>query len=205
MFDGTLAGGTERCQTQAPTEVVIKAELVEKECKDCKEIFPINEFSLCQNKKGNSWRSSYCKKCSTHRVTAWEKKNPNRVWRNKKSHASQCRLFIKKWYCKSKGIEFNLSAEWFEKNYARGCAVTGIVFRNESNGKPKRGPQGPYSCSIDRIDPNQGYLESNCRLILFGVNGLKGTGTDEDMQEIAKAIFFATTKSDVNKKGEQLC
>ena len=45
-----------------------------------------------------------------------------------------------------------------------------------------------FSPSIDRIDPAQGYVTSNCRFVLFAVNAMKGSGTDADILVIAKAI-----------------
>src|SRR5574343_274335 len=46
----------------------------------------------------------------------------------------------------------------------------------------------PYSLSFDRIDQSKGYTEDNTQVILQGINGLKLTGTNEDVITIAKAI-----------------
>ena len=85
---------------------------------------------------------------------------------------------------KLKGITFELTDEWARRRWTGQCEITGIEFR--INGK--RGPF-PFSPSLDRIDPQQGYTQNNCRFILWGCNALKGTGTDADMTEIAKAII----------------
>lgn len=34
-----------------------------------------------------------------------------------------------------------------------------------------------------------GYVIENCRMVIFGVNALKGRGTDKDLYKIANAII----------------
>lgn len=88
--------------------------------------------------------------------------------------------------CRKKAIPFDLTKEWYRGQLEKGCAVTDLPFRLTAQGKPN-----PYSPSVDRIDPSKGYLKNNCRLVLYGVNSLKGTGTDDDMWQIATKIFLA--------------
>jgi len=97
------------------------------------------------------------------------------VWISKRSNA------------RKRGILFTLTPEWVERKYKAGCAVTGIAFRMGE------GILGPFSPSIDRINPDKGYTPRNCRMVLYGVNALKGTGTDEDMKTIAQAITKEAT------------
>ena len=40
---------------------------------------------------------------------------------------------------------------------------------------------GPTIPSLDRIEASKGYTRSNVRVVLLGVNGLRGSGTNEDM------------------------
>jgi hypothetical protein len=84
---------------------------------------------------------------------------------------------------REKGVPFLLTDEWATKRWTGRCEITGIEFR--LNGK--RGPF-PFSPSVDRIDASKGYTEDNTRFILWGCNAIKGTGTDADMIEIARAI-----------------
>jgi hypothetical protein len=42
--------------------------------------------------------------------------------------------------------------------------------------------------SLDRMQANRGYTRSNIRVVLLGVNGLRGGGTNEDMLLIARAV-----------------
>ena len=83
---------------------------------------------------------------------------------------------------KRKNVEFTLTEAWYERNYKAGCAVTGIAFRIGE------GVISPYSPTVDRINPNKGYIPRNCRMVLHAVNALRGSGSDEDMYKIAKAI-----------------
>jgi hypothetical protein len=55
-----------------------------------------------------------------------------------------------------------------------------------------------FSPSIDRIDPEIGYLETNCRFVLFAINGLKGRGTDADLFAIAHALVKADEAADIS-------
>lgn len=90
--------------------------------------------------------------------------------------------------CSQRGIPFNLTYEWAEKRWTGVCEMTGIPFNLSENRK-----QGPYSPSLDRIVPTLGYVEDNCRFVLFGVNLLKHVGTDEDVVHIANAIVAASS------------
>lgn len=62
------------------------------------------------------------------------------------------------------------------------CAITGLPFW--SCGKQ----YGPTIPSIDRIKPDGDYSNRNTRVTLYGVNSLRGCGSDADMRRIAAAI-----------------
>ena len=88
-------------------------------------------------------------------------------------------------HARKAGIKHTLSAAWAKKKYTGFCELTGLAFRISPRGS---GPS-PYSPSIDRIDPTAGYVPENCRFILFGINSLKGRGTDDDVILIAKHLL----------------
>ncbi|MGH8236128.1 MAG: hypothetical protein ACREXP_03795 [Steroidobacteraceae bacterium] len=83
---------------------------------------------------------------------------------------------------KQRGLDCDLTKEWLNSVWTGRCALTDIPFEME------RKQHGPFSPSVDRIDNAQGYLQSNCRFILFGLNAAKGTGTDADVIRLAKAV-----------------
>ncbi len=86
---------------------------------------------------------------------------------------------------KEKNIEFSLDDDWASARWTGYCEITGLKFVNI---KGERGPN-PYSPSIDRKIASIGYTKGNTRFIIFGCNAIKGSGTDEDMLIIAKAIL----------------
>lgn len=91
-----------------------------------------------------------------------------------------------------KGILFDLpegSASILLDRSGGVCALSGLPFRpTEIKGQP-----GPYSASLDRIRPEGGYTLDNVRLILNGLNALKGTSTDEEVLEICRAVVEKNT------------
>lgn len=89
-------------------------------------------------------------------------------------------------------IPFTITHEWCAARWTGKCELTNIMFVKNPAG---RGPY-PFSCSLDRIDPRFGYTPENSRFILWGCNGLKGSGTDEDMYTIAKALIANISRTD---------
>ncbi len=81
-----------------------------------------------------------------------------------------------------KKLEFDLTLEWCEQNWTGFCAVTKLPFEFGTQ------THFPFAVSIDRIDSSLGYLQTNCRFVLFAVNSFKGIGTDAQMLAIAQAI-----------------
>lgn len=86
-----------------------------------------------------------------------------------------------------KHLECDLTVEWIQEKLEKGCEVTKLPFNYE-------GGQTWDSPSVDRIDNNLGYLQSNCRLVLFCVNCFKGTSTDLIMQFVARKILKGVRK-----------
>lgn len=81
-----------------------------------------------------------------------------------------------------KSFAFDLTREWCEQNWTGACSLSGLPFQFGTQ------THFPFSPSIDRIDSSKGYTQNNCRFVLFAVNSFKGTGTDDQMIEIARAI-----------------
>lgn len=64
------------------------------------------------------------------------------------------------------------------------CAVSGLPFKVTTTGVCT-----PFSPSLDRVKPELGYVVGNIRLVLHGVNSLKGdTDDDSDLVDICKAV-----------------
>ena len=84
---------------------------------------------------------------------------------------------------RKKGLPFDLTKEWLKERWTGHCELTGLKFR-----VGKERVKGTYSASIDKIVPEKGYVKNNCRIILMGINALKGIDSDKDMYKIAKAL-----------------
>lgn len=71
-----------------------------------------------------------------------------------------------------KGLEYDLTPEWFKERCKGVCEVTGIPFSHDPpREKNSKNPLGP---SINRIDTEKGYTKDNCRVVLYAVNRALG-------------------------------
>lgn len=85
---------------------------------------------------------------------------------------------------KQKGVPFDLTKSWLRDKFERGCC--------ELTGLPTS--QGiksfdPYSPSIDRIIPERGYTQDNCRLILWCLNAGFNSWGEDAFRDIARAYL----------------
>jgi hypothetical protein len=65
------------------------------------------------------------------------------------------------------------------------CSVTGIEF---DYSRPTKTKKNPYAPSLDRIDPNTGYIHGNVRLVIWQYNLMKGEISDKELLKICKGI-----------------
>jgi hypothetical protein len=80
------------------------------------------------------------------------------------------------------GLAFELTHEWAKARWTGHCEVTGIPFTMWV------GTTVATSPSLDRIDPSRGYVDGNCRFVLWAVNRFKGDGSDAEMLAIAREL-----------------
>lgn len=81
---------------------------------------------------------------------------------------------------KKLGVKYELTLKWADSVYTGVCSLTGLPF--------VVGKVNPYTHTIDRVIPADGYTPNNCRFVLFAVNAMKGNGSDVDVIKIAKAL-----------------
>ena len=126
-------------------------------------------------------------------------------------------LRCKRWYIKNRarsivssaknrseklGIPFNLDQyiDAIQKRIDAGhCELSGVKFNTELNrGKTRINPNAP---SIDRIDPKQGYVYSNIRIIVFALNLMFLNWGHEEAFKIAEG-WVDRTRNKASSKGE---
>lgn len=120
-------------------------------------------------------------------VVCFIEKSKRKIARDREFYPYKAAIRNIKGDARKRGAECNLTQEWAQKRWTGFCEITGIPMRKGKDPN-KNGPRFD-SPSIDRIDPKIGYLQDNCRFVLFCVNAFKGTGTDEEMIFVAKKII----------------
>ena len=85
---------------------------------------------------------------------------------------------------KKRSIPFDLTVEWVTAELHRGhCALSGLPFDLRLDPESRA-----YSPSIDKMIPELGYVQSNCRLVLNSLNSLRGRMTDAALLCLASAL-----------------
>lgn len=88
---------------------------------------------------------------------------------------------------KATGQECTISLEWMLRKLRHGkCELTGIPF----DLSPVRDYHiNPLSPSIDRIDNNVGYTESNCRMLVTAMNVAMNRHGESMFRTLAEAYL----------------
>ena len=119
-----------------------------------------------------------CPKCNTTRVKS--QSIESKILRRAKSRAKQ------------RELEFNLTIE--DISIPKTCPVLGIDLFVTT------GRSGSYdnSPSIDRINPNKGYIKGNIQIISALANSMKSNASPENLLKFADWIFttYSNTAED---------
>jgi hypothetical protein len=85
--------------------------------------------------------------------------------------------------CKKRGETTDLTFEWLQSRIDYGvCEMSGVPFDMKSK-------KGPFSPSVDRIDPRGPYTQANCRVILWFINrALSNYGEDLALSVFEKIL-----------------
>ena len=120
-----------------------------------------------------SYYRKYPEKWTTHSNHWRAKRAAERPWYNL--------LGTAKYRAKKESLPFDLTHEWASARWTGYCEMSGIQFvLNKS--------RSSFSPTIDKVDSSLGYVQSNCRFVLFGVNCMKYTGSDSDVLKMAQGI-----------------
>lgn len=92
------------------------------------------------------------------------------------------RLWSMKLRAEKKGLGFDLDEHWLiEKLSKEFCEVTGIRFDGLTL-------KSPFTRTIDRTDNNEGYLKSNCKVVVWIYNQAKKDHGAEHVLAMARAL-----------------
>ena len=84
---------------------------------------------------------------------------------------------------KRKGLPFDLDKEWYNTEYKKGCAVTGLTL-------DPIGSKTAFVGHVDRTIPELGYVRSNCKVVCACYNLAKKDWSDADVMKMAKALVI---------------
>lgn len=177
--------------------------LLEKQCPTCKQVLPVEMFY--KNKTKRDGLSSVCKHCHSRSQALWlanggrEKlkayEKANSVSRKTRNMFSDARARAKK-----KNLPFDIDLDYVRSmigenaQIALRCPVLGMPLdwsaqRSESVGAL------PNSPSLDRIDPERGYVKGNVWIISHRANTIKSNATHEELKLVTKAVGEAIVNS----------
>lgn len=185
----------------------------EKICRICKDMLSIENFGV--NRSYADGYDTRCKKCrnkaaAIQRDKHREKNNKKYVDRyhsdpefkskrlkmskksfikSKKNNPEKWILYSAKTRAKALGLEFNL--EESDITIPKFCPILNIELTIGGN------KQTPNSASIDRIDPNKGYIKGNIKIISMQANVMKNNATIEELQEFSKNIMIYMNDEDI--------
>ena len=146
-----------------------------KECKNCKQLLPLSAYHKAKDKKHGV--ESLCKSCRKEKAAEMYKEN----WFHLTTQ-------LKKSFCKSQNIPFDLDAEYLASIWTDTCPVYDVKF-------VKHDKLHPHSPALDRLDPSKGYVKGNVVYISARANRIKYDATVAELRQLADWFEGATTRS----------
>lgn len=123
----------------------------------------------------------------------WDLNNPERARAREERRATTPAGRAKKLFnaarsrAKMYDLPFDLTYDWVVLRLERGvCEKTGLAF-SLVQGRGQ-GSQDLRTASIDRIVPSLGYVQTNCRVIVWGYNCLKGNKSDVEVDAFLRSL-----------------
>lgn len=192
---------------------------LEKQCSKCKQVLPVELFFRDKGKKDG--RRNQCKKCEAPRKKQWwenggaEKNRQRKKQAYKNGGKEKAQSYVKanpvqritnnivcsaRHRAANKNLPFDIDLDYIRSmvgenaELASHCPVFNIpldwsCMRN-NGGKPL-----PNSPSLDRIDPERGYVKGNVWIISHRANTIKNDATHEELKLVTKAVGEAIVNS----------
>jgi hypothetical protein len=157
-----------------------------KVCKYCRA-----EFSYVRKRKPRKFCSQKCTSSFHNDIGRDQEAMREKVAQYYKDYPAKRFYSATKASAKKRNLPFDLTEQWFEDRLNRGrCELTGFPVKSKPYRKNDQGRRGFYSPSIDRIDNSIGYVASNCRLICWGLNMVKSSFTDRDLNALSLSLML---------------
>lgn len=122
----------------------------------------------CQNRAQRNWRAKNPETVRAYHIKAYYLNRAKRLF-------SQAKVRAKRF-----GLDFDIDLE--DIAIPEYCPALGIKLRTEPAGKN----WGSYdSPSVDRIDPNKGYVKGNIQVISWRANSIKKNATAQELRMIS--------------------
>ena len=149
--------------------------MMNKICTKCKVEKEVSLFTY--NKHRNNY-ASWCKAC-TNQLS--KEMQYSKKYRENDIEGSI--LKTAKYRAKKRGIPFNIEKQ--DIILPTHCPVLGIKLKLSDLAK---NGGAPYSYSLDRIDPNVGYIKGNIMVMSHLANSMKSNATKEQLLSFANWI-----------------
>ena len=176
-----------------------------KWCSGCNQFLPLSEFGV-HYRNSNRYINTYCKKCSSQKVIDSPNRevvmlNSNINRKIRKSKDKEYNDYLKtldaKYRDSERGIlktllnnakkraslyniDYNITIE--DISLPKICPILKIPIQKGKVGG------GKYSPSLDRIDPNKGYVKGNVQVISRLANIMKSNASPEELRAFANWV-----------------
>lgn len=152
-----------------------------KTCSNCRVSKPENEF---HSKGRRAERASWCRSCVHDKVRErWA-----RCTENPHAPANSIRIarrMVQRTRRRAKLAGREVAITWEDLlPLPTHCPILGyeLVYRSQNM------VGEPASASVDRIDPDRGYVTGNVRVISWRANTLRNNGTLEEMRAVVRDL-----------------
>jgi hypothetical protein len=164
----------------SPTNAVLT-----KRCCTCREILHITKFAKASASKDGV--QGACQKCMNKAVRKHNQKDPIKSQVRQMLYAAERRAL-------KKGLNFDINFDYVRLLVVSDCPVLGMPLQwSCDRGDSPLCLSG--SPSLDRIDPQKGYVKGNVWIISHRANMIKSNATHEELKLVAKAVGEALVKS----------
>jgi hypothetical protein len=169
----------------------MRFHLTTKQCSRCKAVKELHEFHNDKNRPDGKYPQ--CKACGAEYAKARRESGAagpvQTAWRAQARKGPRGRasrlLADAKQRANGAGLPCTITLDWVTERIAAGvCAATSLPFDLEGSGAPAR----PFTPSLDRIDPSQGYTPENTQVVAWVYNRAKGVHDHAAVMKMAEAL-----------------